>query len=67
MNLHILSPEDSLDGDGYEVWLAAERLPFQGLCVGIGKTRDDAMIDAQHELVQLTRRLSELRWQKTRT
>lgn len=63
MNIHIIGPEESCADDGYEVWLNPDELQFQGLCIGAGETKEDAMTDAIQELYSRMRHLSELLWQ----
>lgn len=57
MNVHIVGPEDSVANDGFEVWL--ER-PQEGLCIGVGPSKSQAIADAARELMRVVRRLREL-------
>lgn len=63
MTIHIIGPEQSCADDGYEVWLNPDELQFQGLCIGVGRTKEEAIADAQRDLLHVARHLSELLWQ----
>lgn len=43
--LHIVQ-----DPDGFEVWLKTEVAECDGLCIGVGSTRDEALVSAEEDL-----------------
>lgn len=46
----------SNDGE-WEVWLDPDGIKFNGLCVGVSDTRDEAVADAVKELEAMVARL----------
>lgn len=52
-HLHITN-RDMWGGDsGWEVWLNTELAAFDGLCIGGGNTKEDAIRDAQTTLLRV--------------
>lgn len=62
--IHIFPPEHSLDT--WAVWLDPDAGSEQtGICIGVGDSRASAMLNAEVELRQVTKRLEWMREEKT--
>lgn len=57
--LHITNHDAWGETGAWEVWLNTEVQQFDGLCIGYGLTREQALIDAQQTLALAIGKLSD--------
>lgn len=60
MDITVLEPDDRFDQSDYAVWLEEKRASINGVLVGRGATRQEALRAAVREQILTLHRLSEM-------
>lgn len=59
MHIAVIAPEESHDGDTFEVWLEIDEGSAWGFCAGAGETKEAALRDCQEELKRAAHEVEE--------